>query len=72
MTKKEMIESAIIDTLKVMGKSFAYDVERFPAVAQACRAGKLKCRKYLELLRIQGRVQSDQARPKPLFWVDAA
>ena len=71
ITMASAIEIAIIEALREIGRpATAFDIERHPAVAEACRRGKLKARHRLVMLTAQRRIHSDMAEQRPIYWVD--
>ena len=71
MSRREVIEQAIIDALKVIGPATARQIESHPGVHQACRQAKLKARHRLEAMMLTGMVMSDRAGQGAMFWVSA-
>lgn len=69
LNRREAMEQAIIDALKVIGPATARQVESHPDVREACRQSKLKARHRLESMMLAGRVQSDRVGQGATFWV---
>lgn len=69
MNRREVMEQAIVDALKVIGPATARQIESHPSVNLACQQAKLKARHRLESMMLAGRVMSDRAAQGAVFWV---